>query len=261
MSEIARRANQLPRALRRRGGYLLSLLPALFSFQPLAVKVQTLRQGPSGGLDTRHDGPAMVVAFANTPTYGGGILIAPQAKLDDGKLEICVVGSHGESAPAAALSVRIFRSPRGPARGQVFCGRQVKNRNRKTVRGIRRRRVCLPDAGRSHGGACGVESDRVTAARWVKKGGREVRPLLKRPLLARSQIHHVDVCPQPRVVSQVPSHMVRIVIDHDVVAVPQPVGAGIVIVGRSLEEKSADIEAVSIAAMQPPDMLAVRAFR
>jgi diacylglycerol kinase family enzyme len=35
----------------------------------------------------------MVVAFANTPTYGGGIMIAPGAAIDDGKLEICLVGS------------------------------------------------------------------------------------------------------------------------------------------------------------------------
>jgi len=110
--EIARRANQLPRALRRRGGYLLSLLPALFSFQPLAVKVQTLYDGPSGGLDTRHDGPVMVVAFANTPTYGGGILIAPQARLDDGKLEICVV-----EAMAKMRLLRLFPS--------VYSGRHL----------------------------------------------------------------------------------------------------------------------------------------
>ena len=91
--EVARRANQLPRAVRRRGGYLLSILPALLGFQPLAVKVKTWRDDPSRGLDVRHDGTAMVVAFANTPTYGGGILIAPQAKLDDGELDVCVVGS------------------------------------------------------------------------------------------------------------------------------------------------------------------------
>ena len=35
----------------------------------------------------------MVVAFANAPTYGDGIRIAPHAKLDDGKLDICVVGA------------------------------------------------------------------------------------------------------------------------------------------------------------------------
>lgn len=90
--EVARRANRLPRAVRRRGGYLLSVLPALLGFQPVAVQVKTSHPDLSGGLDLRHNGPAMVVAFANTPTYGGGILIAPQARLDDGKLDICVVG-------------------------------------------------------------------------------------------------------------------------------------------------------------------------
>lgn len=89
--EIARRANQLPRALRRHGGYLFSLLPALFAFKPVSVKVHT-SQGDRL-LDTRHEAPAMVVAFANTPTYGGGIRIAPHAQLDDGRLDVCVVGS------------------------------------------------------------------------------------------------------------------------------------------------------------------------
>jgi diacylglycerol kinase (ATP) len=110
--EVARRANQLPRALRRRGGYLLSLLPALFGFQPVAVKVQASRDDPSSRSDTRHDGPAIVVAFANTPTYGGGIRIAPHARLDDGKLEICVVG-----AMAKARLLRLFPS--------VYSGRHV----------------------------------------------------------------------------------------------------------------------------------------
>ena len=35
--------------------------------------------------------PTILAAFANTPTYGGGMKIAPQAKLDDGKLDICIV--------------------------------------------------------------------------------------------------------------------------------------------------------------------------
>jgi diacylglycerol kinase (ATP) len=111
-AEVARLANQLPRALRRRGGYPLSLLPAVFGFQPMAVRLQVWRDDPSSGWDTRHDGPAMVVAFANTPTYGGGILIAPHARLDDGKLEICVV-----EAMAKARLLRLFPS--------VFSGRHL----------------------------------------------------------------------------------------------------------------------------------------
>lgn len=110
--EVARRANQLPRALRRRGGYLFSLFPALLGFQPLAVKVEVSRGDSSGGLDTRHDGPAMVVALANTPAYGGGIVIAPRARLDDGKLEVCVVG-----AMAKARLLRLFPS--------VYSGRHL----------------------------------------------------------------------------------------------------------------------------------------
>ncbi len=108
--EIARRANRLPRALRRRGGYLLSLLPALSGFQPLGVRVQaSLGEAP---LNTRYAGPAMVVAVANTPTYGGGIRIAPDARLDDGKLEVCVV----EAMPKVRL-LRLFPS--------AFAGRHL----------------------------------------------------------------------------------------------------------------------------------------
>ena len=101
--EIARRANRLPRALRRRGGYLLSLLPALSSFRPLGVTVQA--SFGESLLSTRYAGPAMVVAIANAPTYGGGIRIAPDARLDDGKLEVCVV-----EAMAKVRLLRLFPS-------------------------------------------------------------------------------------------------------------------------------------------------------
>ena len=103
--EVARRANRLPRALRRRGGYLLSLLPALSGFQPIGVKVQACAGPRVERLGDSHDGPAMVVAFANTPTYGGGIMIAPHARLDDGRLEVCVVG-----AMARTRLLRLFPS-------------------------------------------------------------------------------------------------------------------------------------------------------
>lgn len=92
-AEVAKRANQLPRWIRRRGGYVLSLLPTLFSFQPPSVKVQSGLPGSSGTFAIQHDAPAMVVAFANAPAYGDGVKIAPHALLDDGKLDVCVVGN------------------------------------------------------------------------------------------------------------------------------------------------------------------------
>jgi diacylglycerol kinase family enzyme len=36
--------------------------------------------------------PTLLAAFANTPTYGGGMKIAPRAQMDDGLLDVCVIG-------------------------------------------------------------------------------------------------------------------------------------------------------------------------
>ena len=42
---------------------------------------------------TRSDQPTILAAFANTPVYGGGMKIAPGAKMDDGLLDVCIVGA------------------------------------------------------------------------------------------------------------------------------------------------------------------------
>jgi diacylglycerol kinase (ATP) len=89
--EIARRANQLPRWLRARGGYILSFPPALLGFEPIAMKISTPCAEPPDAFVARGLQPIMVAAFANAPAYGGGMKIAPQAKLDDGALDVCVI--------------------------------------------------------------------------------------------------------------------------------------------------------------------------
>jgi diacylglycerol kinase (ATP) len=97
--EVSRRANRLPRWLRGHGGYALSLAPAIFSFAPLPVKIlappahaQKEASPPTHESWTiRSDQPTILAAFANAPVYGGGMRIAPQAKMDDGLLDVCVV--------------------------------------------------------------------------------------------------------------------------------------------------------------------------
>ena len=42
-------------------------------------------------MGTRSCEPTVLAAFANAPAYGGGMKIAPRARLDDGKLDICLV--------------------------------------------------------------------------------------------------------------------------------------------------------------------------
>lgn len=91
--EVAQRANRLPRWLRGHGGYVLSMAPTIFTFAPLAMKILTpATSADQKGWTVRSDQPTLLAAFANTPRYGGGMKIAPQAKMDDGVLDVCIVG-------------------------------------------------------------------------------------------------------------------------------------------------------------------------
>ncbi len=89
---VSQRANRLPRWLRGHGGYVLSVAPTIFTFAPLPMKVSTAAE-EDAGWTTRSDQPTILAAFANTPVYGGGMKIAPQAKMDDGLLDVCIVGA------------------------------------------------------------------------------------------------------------------------------------------------------------------------
>ena len=89
-SEVSRRANALPRWMRAHGGYALTLLPAMVHFDAVPIKI--FKKEESQGWDIRSDGPAMLAAFANSAAYGGGMRIAPHAQMDDGQLDVCVIG-------------------------------------------------------------------------------------------------------------------------------------------------------------------------
>lgn len=88
-SEAARRANQLPRWLRRNGGYALSLLPML-----LRLPAYAMRFTDPNGDDLADAGKlTLLAAFANTQFYGDGMRIAPEADPTDGKLDICRIAT------------------------------------------------------------------------------------------------------------------------------------------------------------------------
>ena len=88
--EVARRANELPRWVRGHGGYALTLVPTIFRFAAFPMKISTSDE--DAGWRTRSDRPTILAAFANTSTYGGGMRIAPRARMDDGQLDVCVIG-------------------------------------------------------------------------------------------------------------------------------------------------------------------------
>lgn len=64
-------------------GYIICVLKALKNFKPFEVEItiddHTLRER------------VMMISVANAPFYGGGMKIAPQAVMDDGMLDICIV--------------------------------------------------------------------------------------------------------------------------------------------------------------------------
>ena len=88
--EVARRANRLPGWWRANGGYALSVLPAVFQFTPIPMKIQFPSDEPKE-FPTRNSQPAVLATFANAPAYGGGMKIAPRARFDDGKLDVCFI--------------------------------------------------------------------------------------------------------------------------------------------------------------------------
>jgi diacylglycerol kinase (ATP) len=70
----------------RSGGawtYALAVLRTLFSFVPPTARVDLA--------DVRLEGPIVIVAVANSPVFGGGMRIAPDARLDDGRLELVYI--------------------------------------------------------------------------------------------------------------------------------------------------------------------------
>ena len=88
--EIAQRANSLPRWLRAHGGYAFSLPAALARFRPFELKL-SVTQGEPAEFCLRTQQPVVAAVFANTPVYGGGMRVAPKAKMDDGLLDVCVI--------------------------------------------------------------------------------------------------------------------------------------------------------------------------
>lgn len=81
-SEVTRRANRV-RLLRGPAIYPWAVVKTLFGFRSPAFRIEH----DDGVIEER----GMFVTVANGPTYGGGMRIAPDARLDDGILDLVFV--------------------------------------------------------------------------------------------------------------------------------------------------------------------------
>lgn len=96
---VAARAEQFAH-LRGAGRYVLSILRVLPGYRPTPLRL-TIDDRP-------HEVRAMMVAVANGTSYGGGMRVAPDARLDSGQLEVCIVGDVGTLEFVRAFP-RVFR--------------------------------------------------------------------------------------------------------------------------------------------------------
>jgi diacylglycerol kinase (ATP) len=85
-AEAARYAGGVYRNLRGRSRYLLSAVRALMGFHSLRLRAFI-------GSDRRVEinANALLLVVLNTPTYGAGLRLAPDAQTDDGKLDLVLL--------------------------------------------------------------------------------------------------------------------------------------------------------------------------
>lgn len=99
-AEANRLANQMPAWLRGWGGYVVAAVETLARFKTVEFTVA------ANDRTIRREG--YFVAVANAHRYGGGMKIAPQAKLDDGLLDICFIGRMAKLKVLCALPMVPF---------------------------------------------------------------------------------------------------------------------------------------------------------
>ena len=85
-AEAARYASGPYRRLPGRFRYIASALRALASYEPIDLRIDF----PGSDL-APYEGKALLAAALNTPTYGAGVRLVPEAALNDGMLNIVMI--------------------------------------------------------------------------------------------------------------------------------------------------------------------------
>ena len=87
-AEVVKNTISIKKIVKSRFAYGISVLYSLFSFKKKRIQINI------DGKIVKED--AILVAIGNGKYYGGGMEILPNAKVDDGYLDICVVSKVGK---------------------------------------------------------------------------------------------------------------------------------------------------------------------
>lgn len=94
-AEVAAEVNRLPKYFGGTVPYVFALLKLLSRFRPVPVRCV------ADGREIRTN--ALLIAVAIAGCYGGGMRIAPEARLDDGQFDVVIAGDLSRRETIAAL--------------------------------------------------------------------------------------------------------------------------------------------------------------
>jgi diacylglycerol kinase (ATP) len=119
--------------------YKVTALKNLFSYRGVPLELEG--EGP------KVDGEQLMLTISNAPFFGGGFLIAPDAQLNDGRLDACAIGNtppftrlglfnaapkgrhveshHVETRQSARFSVRFASPPKYEVDGELWQAESV----------------------------------------------------------------------------------------------------------------------------------------
>jgi diacylglycerol kinase (ATP) len=120
-AEAARHANGAYRNLRGRLRYLLAMIHALFGFHSVRVRIAIAGTEPQN-----LEATALLVAVLNTPSYGAGVCLAPDAETDDGRLDLVVLDDLSVAEILALLPALAARGELKTSRVRRFSVTRVR---------------------------------------------------------------------------------------------------------------------------------------
>lgn len=89
------------------GAYTIMGLVKAFSLEPYRGRLLVPGEKP-------FEGSMLLMAVGNNRLAGGGFEVAPKARLDDGLLDLAVVGQRGDAAPRRAQLLEEIKAPDAP---------------------------------------------------------------------------------------------------------------------------------------------------
>ena len=128
-AEAAQFASGAYRKMRGRIRYLLSAIRALGKFRGIDVRVSM-----EGAEQSSLQGTALVLGILNTPSYGAGLRLAPEARMDDARLDLVLLDNLSALEIAGIL-------PRLAVNGEIRTAR-IQRHSVTRVR-IETERACL----------------------------------------------------------------------------------------------------------------------